>query len=129
MIRACTLVALACLFAGSPGLLAQQALQTLTPAEAAEHIGERATVCGRVESASYASRSPGQPTFLNFGRPYPDQLFTVVIWGSDRARFATPPEVAFKGADVCVTGVVREYRGRPEIVVSNPSAIWRRTGS
>jgi len=48
----------------------------ISPAEAAKHIGEKATVCGVVASARYASRSKGQPTFLNLDKPYPNQIFT-----------------------------------------------------
>jgi len=56
----------------------------ITPEEAAGHIGENATVCGVVASAHYAQRSRSQPTFLNLGKPYPAQIFTAVIFGSDR---------------------------------------------
>lgn len=42
--------------------------------EAKEHVGEEATVCGRVVSTRYAATSRGSPTFLNFERPYPGML-------------------------------------------------------
>jgi micrococcal nuclease len=61
-----------------------------SPEEAAEHVGETATVCGLVASAHFSARSPEQPTFLNLGKRYPDQLFTIVIFGRDRAKFGTP---------------------------------------
>ncbi len=47
--------------------------------EVAAHVGEYATVCGQVASTNYASQANGQPTFLDMGRAYPKQLFTVVI--------------------------------------------------
>jgi hypothetical protein len=28
--------------------------------------------------------------FLNLDQPYPREVFTVLIWGSDRAKFGTP---------------------------------------
>src|SRR5712692_5691208 len=56
----------------------------LGPEEAASHVGESTTVCGLVASATHAARSRGAPTFLNLGKPYPDQIFTAVIWGDDR---------------------------------------------
>jgi hypothetical protein len=43
----------------------------LTPKEAKYHIGETATVCGKVASAQYATQSKGQPTLLNLEEPYP----------------------------------------------------------
>jgi len=48
---------------------------TISAPDAAAHIGETATVCGTVVSANYAVKSKGQPTFLNFDRPYPNQIF------------------------------------------------------
>lgn len=92
---------------------------TLSPEDAAQHAGESATVCGMVVSANYATRSRGQPTFLNFDKAYPNQVFTVVIWGNDRAKFGTP-ETSFEGKRVCTTGTIEIYRGRPEIVVHDP---------
>lgn len=96
---------------------------TLTPSEAARHIGEQATVCGQVASATFASRTRRQPTFLNLDKPYPEHIFTVVIWGADRAAFNPPPEVLYRNKRICVTGQIREYRGRPEMFVASPGQI------
>jgi hypothetical protein len=49
-------------------------------------------VCGTVASTHYAPRSRGQPTFLNLGHAYPNEDFTAVIWGENRAQFGTPEE-------------------------------------
>jgi len=92
-------------------------------AEAAAHVGEDATVCGTVASAAYLGRTGGTPTFLNLGRPYPDQLFTVVIWGSTRGLFEDEPEALFDGRRICVTGTIVEYKGKPQIVVEDPAQI------
>jgi DNA/RNA endonuclease YhcR with UshA esterase domain len=89
---------------------------TLAPEEAPSHVGERATVCGVVASAAYAARSNGQPTFLNLGKPYPDQIFTAVIWGDDRSKFGSP-ESTLRGKNICVTGEIKLYRGKPEIIL------------
>ena len=43
------------------------------------------------------------PTFLNFDKRYPDQIFTLVIWGGDRSKFGDP-ETVYRGKRVCVTG-------------------------
>jgi hypothetical protein len=64
--------------------------QQLTAAEAAKHVGEYAKVCGEVVSTKYASSSRGQPTFLNLDKPYPDHIFTIVIWGDNRSKFDQP---------------------------------------
>jgi site-specific recombinase XerD len=49
------------------------AQKKLTAAEAKDHVGETATVCGSVVSTRYATGTKGQPTFLNLDKPYPNQ--------------------------------------------------------
>ena len=103
-------------------VLPVQAQKKLTAAEAKDHIGETATVCGNVVSTRYASSTKGQPTFLNLDKPYPNQVFTIVIWGSNRSKFGTP-ETDYKGKRVCVTGQITDYRGMAEIVATHPKQI------
>jgi DNA/RNA endonuclease YhcR with UshA esterase domain len=95
----------------------------ITAAQAAQHVGEVQTVRGIVASATYSTRAKGQPTFLNLDKPYPDAIFTVVIWGSDRGKFTAPPEKAFQGKTVRVTGKITAYKGTPEIAVHDPTQI------
>jgi len=94
----------------------------LTSADAKNHIGERATVCGNVVSAHYAARTKGNPTFLNLDEPYPNQIFTILIWGSGRPKFGAP-ENTYANKKVCVTGTVKDYKGVPEVVAEQPSQI------
>ncbi len=63
--------------------------QTLTAAQAKAHEGENATVCGTVASEHTATRSRGEPTFINLDSAYPNQVFTVLVWGDDRAAVET----------------------------------------
>jgi hypothetical protein len=97
-------------------------VKRLTATEAKNHIGERATVCGKVASARYAATTRGKPTFLNLDEPYPSQVFTVLIWGQNRAKFGAPEE-HYRGKQICVTGTITEYRKAPEFVVSDPQSI------
>lgn len=99
-----------------------QAQKKLTVAEAKEHFGETATVCGEVVSTRYANSTKGRPTFLNLDKPYPNQIFTVVIWGSNRGKFKTP-EVDYKDKKICVSGKITAYAGLPEIIADNPKQI------
>ena len=94
----------------------------VAPEEAGRHVGETATVCGTVASARFSARSASQPTFLNLGRAYPDQPFTIVIFGRDRAKFGTP-ETSFLHQRVCATGIITQYKGRPEMKVSEPTQL------
>lgn len=110
--------------AGRPaGDLPAGELSTYSAREAAGHVGEIARVCGVAVDASYVPGTDGRPTFLNLGEPYPDPLFTVVIWGEDRRRFDAPPERAYRDRRICVTGRIRSYEGRPEIIVTRPAQI------
>ncbi len=95
----------------------------ITPEEAQQHIGENQTVCGTVASAHYAARSKGQPTFLNLDKPYPNQIFTIMIWGNQRSSFNAAPEKYYSGKRICVNGTIKSYRGKPEIIVNDPSQI------
>jgi DNA/RNA endonuclease YhcR with UshA esterase domain len=104
------------------GVNSQSQVKKLTAADAKDHIGEQATVCGKVASTRYASTTRGKPTFLNLDKPYPNQIFTVLIWGENREKFGTPEE-KYRDMQVCVTGKITEYRGAPEIVVSDPQSI------
>jgi hypothetical protein len=99
--------------AGVPRLLSYQAKN---------HFRETATVCGLVVSTRYAASSRRSPTFLDLDNPYPKQPFTIVIWGDDRPKFGTP-EATYANKRVCVTGTIEEYRGKPEIVATDPSQL------
>ena len=94
----------------------------ITAAEAKDHIGDPATVCGKVVSTHYAKSSKGEPTFLNLDEPYPKEVFTILIWGSDREKFGSP-ELEYKGLRVCVTGKITSYRSVPEIIATEHEQI------
>src|SRR5712692_6092765 len=89
------------------GLCPLLAQKKLSASEAKDHIGETAAVCGDVASTHYAASTKGQPTFLNLDKPYPNQIFTVLIWGSNRSKFGRPE---CDGKRICVAGKITEYR-------------------
>ena len=95
---------------------------SLTTTQAATHIGEKATVCGVVYGGFYAKNSRGQPTFVNLDGDYPNQKFTIVIWGENRHKFDAP-ERAWRGKNICVKGYIDSYRGVPQIVVDTLSQL------
>jgi hypothetical protein len=94
----------------------------ITATDAKNHIGERATVCGNVVSSHYATRSKGSPTFLNLDAPYPKEIFTILIWGSDRPNFGDP-EAKYANKKLCVTGLIKDYKGVPEVIAEQPGQI------
>ena len=60
-------------------------------------------------------------TGANFGAAYPRQTFTAVNFRSAASRFTNPQQ--WEGKRVRVTGKVRLYRDRPEIVLEASSQL------
>ncbi len=117
-----TIRALLLLMMGTLLVFPVQAQKKLTAAEAKDHVSETATVCGNVVSTRYAASTKGQPTFLNLDKLYPNQIFTAVIWGSNRSKFGRP-EVEYGEKRICVTGKISLFRGVPEIVADDPGQV------
>lgn len=102
--------------------LTSPAQNSISAVQARDHVAEKTTVCGEVVSTHYAASSRGSPTFLNLDEPYPNQIFTVVIWGSDRRKFGNP-ESTYKNTHMCASGVIDSYRGVPQIVARDPGQL------
>jgi hypothetical protein len=98
------------------------AADTIPAAEAKDHVGKTATVCGKVAGTRYLESANRQPTFLNFDKPYPDHTFLAVIFGANRSKFGKP-ELDLLEKTVCVTGEIRDYNGKPEIEVTDPKQV------
>jgi len=104
------------------GLWGDGSRGTVEAGSARDHLGEVVTVCGDVRSTKYARTSRHQPTYLNLGRPYPDQWVTIVIFGADRDQF-DEPERLYDGKRICVSGKLESFRGTPQVAVHDPSQI------
>ena len=76
--RTCRVTTFVILWLAAASAAAAQAAH-LTSREAKNHVGEKATVCGKVVGIHFVSSGKGQPTFIHFDEPYPDQIFTLVI--------------------------------------------------
>ncbi len=87
------------------------------------HPASRDTISGVVASTHYVESGNGQPTFLNLGKPYPDQDWTVVIWGRDRGNFPQPPEKFYLHKNITATGEATRYRNKSQLTVHEPSQI------
>jgi hypothetical protein len=94
------------------------------PWKAARKVGRYKTVCGKVKSTKYARYSSGKPTFLDLGRAYPRQPFTIVIWRQDRWRYRQAPQKMFRGKTVCVRGRISKHNGRAQITARS-NKVWR----
>lgn len=96
---------------------------SITAAEAAKHIGEKATVCDKVYGGRYLDNANGKPTLINLGAAYPNNPFTFVIFGDDRKKFNYQPETFLVDKEVCVTGEIKEFRGKPQIAVADTTQV------
>ena len=96
--------------------------QTSIPAkEAAKHINEKVTVCDTVYGGKFLESA--NITLIDMGGNHPNELITLLIKGDDRKKFKDAPEVSLKHKLVCVTGQVIDYKGKPEIIVTDPAQI------
>ena len=110
----CVTVAWAAILAS--GTASAQSGDMLLSKDAINHVGEIAEVCGLIAGARYARKTRGDPTYLNFGKPFPDQEFSAIVWGADRRKFDIKPE-SLEGYKACVYGKITLYQGKPQIVL------------
>jgi hypothetical protein len=106
------------------GPLSAQSEQTIEVKEAYKYVGETKIVCGRIVSTKYLKRSSGGPIFLNFGRDYPNQQMTGLIWfGRFAEYFSYKPEKKLKRKTVCVKGLISEHEGKTQMEIRTEQQI------
>ncbi|MCX8093679.1 MAG: OB-fold nucleic acid binding domain-containing protein, partial [Candidatus Goldbacteria bacterium] len=86
--------------------------------EANRYIGEYVETEGEIVS----SYNNGKVCFLNFHKDYKKYL-TLVIFASDFKKFPDKPERYYLGKNVKVEGRLKEYQGRPEIILKTMDQI------
>ena len=86
--------------------------------EAADYVGRLVVVEGKV----VATHNSGNVCHLNFHEDY-RKYFSVAIFGQSFSKFPPRPEDYYLRRNVRVTGVVKSYKGAPEIIVSDPGQI------
>jgi micrococcal nuclease len=74
-----------------------------------------------VEGTIVDTFNSGTVCFLNFDTNY--QYFTAVIFASDFLEFPFIPEIFYLGKKVYIIGIIKEYKGSPEIIVKTPQQI------
>lgn len=103
---------------------AQKPALEITISEAKDHEGEKVTICAEIKESFYNVKAKGEPTMLNFGAPYPKQTFSCIIWKDDLKNFNYEPVAYLKGKQVCVTGIIKIYKGKPEMEIHNQDQIF-----
>lgn len=74
-----------------------------------------------VEGIIITTYNSGKACFLNFHENY-KKYFTAVIFKSDFRKFDTPEDDYYL-KKVRITGMLKEYKGKPEIIVKKPGQI------
>jgi DNA/RNA endonuclease YhcR with UshA esterase domain len=95
---------------------------TYTPSQAAAHIGETATVEDVVSQTHVDDKSGAG--FLNMGGRFPNHDFQGFISQRDIGKFGNLHR--YEGKTVGITGKIRDFNGKPEIIVSDPGQIQAR---
>jgi hypothetical protein len=93
--------------------------ETVAPSAASSHVGLTVTVKGTVDDVHTASRSG--VTFIDLGGRYPNNAFTAVIFSQDAGKF--PDVGSLRGRTVEITGRVRLYKRKPEIILRAASQL------
>lgn len=88
--------------------------------EAASYNGQLVMICDKVYNTLAITGS--NITLLYLGAET-GQFLTVVVKGSENSKFKWHPETDFKGRNVCVTGMVSDYKGKPAIYVTDANQV------
>lgn len=91
--------------------------------QAKDYIGKEACVCGKVVSTKYSENGKTNPTYINLDKKYPEQVFTLMIFGQDRPNFSYKPEEFLQGKTICVKGKVGEFKGTPQIIANKEKQV------
>ncbi|MBB1287271.1 hypothetical protein HRH25_23045 [Flavisolibacter sp. BT320] len=92
--------------------------------ELSNHTGDSVTLKGKVFGIRYLESAKNAPTFINVGGVFPNQLLTIVIWGNVRKNLGyAPEEKPYVNGFAKVSGRVELFRGKPQIVITNPSQL------
>lgn len=86
--------------------------------EAAAHVGKVATVVGTVVQVT---RTASGSIYLNFGGRYPKQTFAGAILAKSAGKFGNLDSL--EGRTIAIRGLIKLYRGQPEVLIEMPGQI------
>ncbi len=89
--------------------------------QAKGYIGQKKTVCGTVVSTRIWKDN--KAVFINLDQKFPNQIFSATIWGNSIPNFSYEPASTLINRNVCITGVIDEYKNTPSIELKNEKAI------
>lgn len=87
--------------------------------DAPQYVGSNKTVRGRIDNIYYSQKS--DTTFINFCPSYKTCPFSSVVFSSDKSKFGNLFD--YEGKTVEITGLIKTYQGRAEIILNSPTQI------
>lgn len=96
--------------------------QTVSIDSLQHYEGKKITVCAKVEDI-FVSNKTKKTTFINFGKPHPDEKLVVVIFEKDLVNFTYDIPTYLKDKTVCITGIVKMYMLKPQIIATKEDQI------
>ena len=116
-----TLAALLCLWgAGLPGMV-----RAVTPEEALQLDGKNGTIEGVVSDVNITERGHA---FINMGGVYPNHTFTAYVPAVIVPILGREYLESLRGKDIAVTGKIKIYKGKPEIVYNKKDQVVVKSG-
>jgi len=88
--------------------------------EASKHIGDTVLVIDKVYGSKVFENGT---TLLNMGGDFPNHLLTLMIRADDKSKFTYQLDKQLQGKYILVTGKIVDYKGKPEIVITDPKQI------
>ena len=76
-----------------------------------------------VVTGVYTSKGRGKPSFVNFGRSYPNQIFSAVVWENNKKNFSYDLTTKLLNKKVCIKGEVEFYKGKPRINLTDETQL------
>lgn len=89
----------------------------ISTVEASAKVGKNVVLIGYVADVVIREKV----AYLNFDNKYPKHTFTGVIFASDHNKFDDIK--VYKNKQVELTGLISEYRGKPQIIIKSPDQI------
>jgi hypothetical protein len=101
-----------------------KAQQELKLSDANKHIGDTVFFVSHITAVKYFPKVKGEPTLIYLGNPYPNPLITLIIAQDVRNKIKLNlSEDSINGKMVHVKGRVEASKGKPIIVIRNPSQL------
>lgn len=92
--------------------------------DAKNHAGETVKICTKIYGGKSIANARDTLTLLDAGKPYPDAPLRLVIKGKAQGEFVGDIVKYYQGMNVCISGKIELYKGKPEIHITEKAQIF-----